>query len=72
MKDRAMQALHLQSLEPIVEERADPNAYGFRQKRSAQDAMQQCFKALSKRTCAKWALEGDIQQCFDRIIISGS
>lgn len=67
MKDRAMQALYLLSLEPIVEERADPNAYGFRQKRSAQDAMQQCFKALSKRTCARWVLEGDIQQCFDRI-----
>lgn len=67
MKDRAMQALHLLSLEPIVEERADPNAYGFRQKRSAQDAMQQGFKALSKRTCARWVLEGDIQQCFDRI-----
>lgn len=67
MIDRAQQALHLLSIESIVEERADPNAYGFRQKRSAQDAMQQCFKALSKKTCARWVLEGNIQKCFDMI-----
>jgi RNA-directed DNA polymerase len=30
MMDRAQQTLHLLSLEPIVEEWADPNAYGFR------------------------------------------
>jgi len=30
MKDRAMQALHLQALDPIAETTADPNSYGFR------------------------------------------
>jgi len=35
MFDRATQALYLLSLEPLVEEWADPNAYGFRLKRSA-------------------------------------
>ena len=67
MNDRAMQALHLLSLEPLVEERADPNAYGFRLKRSAHDAIEQCFKALGKGKSASWILEGDIKACFDRI-----
>jgi len=67
MNDRAMQALHLLSLEPLVEERADPNAYGFRLKRSAHDAIEQCFKALGKGKSASWILEGDIKACFDQI-----
>ena len=67
MKDRTQQALHLLSLEPIVEERADPNAYGFRLKRSAHDAREQCFNALCRGNSATWILEGDIKACFDRI-----
>jgi len=65
--DGAQQTLYLQSLEPLVEEWADPNAYGFRQKRSTQDAMEQCFKVLSTRKSATWVLEGDIRKCFDSI-----
>jgi RNA-directed DNA polymerase len=49
MKDRAMQALWYAALVPIAEQRADPNAYGFRPKRSAHDAIEQCFKMLGKR-----------------------
>lgn len=67
MMDRAQQTLHLLSLEPIVEERADPNAYGFRLKRSAHDAREQCFNALGKAKSATWILEGDIKSCFCRI-----
>lgn len=67
IKDRAMQALYLLSLEPLVEERADPNSYGFRLKRSCHDAREQCFNALAKSKSATWVLEGDIQACFDRI-----
>lgn len=67
MIDRAQQALYLLALEPIVEERADPNAYGFRQKRSAHDAIEQCFVALSRPWSAPWILEGDIKSCFDSI-----
>ena len=64
---RAQQALHLLALEPIVEERADPNAYGFRLKRSAQDAIEQCFNALGKTHSATFVLEGDIRDCFSQI-----
>lgn len=64
---RAQQALHLLGLEPISECLADPNAYGFRPKRSAADAIEQCFKALSQKSAAQWILEGDIRACFDKI-----
>jgi RNA-directed DNA polymerase len=39
MKDRAMQALHLLALDPVVETTADVNSYGFRKKRSCADAI---------------------------------
>lgn len=66
-KDRAMQALWQTALVPVVEERADPNAYGFRPKRSTHDAREQCFTALAKKKSPRWVLEGDISACFDRI-----
>jgi RNA-directed DNA polymerase len=67
MKDRAMQALYLLALEPIAETTADAVSYGFRPKRSCADAIEQCFKGLSRKTSAQWALEGDIKACFDGI-----
>jgi len=67
MKDRAMQALHLLSLEPNTETYADPNSYGFRALRSTTDAVAQCFNALAQRNSARWILEGDIKACFDEI-----
>jgi RNA-directed DNA polymerase len=66
MKDRARQALHLLALDPVVETTADHNSYGFRQQRSCADAIEQCFKTLSKPN-PQWILEGDIKSCFDRI-----
>lgn len=67
MKCRAMQALYLLGLEPISETLADPNAYGFRPKRSAADAIEQCFNLFARRGTAQWVLEGDIKSCFDEI-----
>jgi RNA-directed DNA polymerase len=67
MKDRAMQSLHLLALIPVAETTADINSYGFRPKRSCIDAIEQCFRALSKKTSAEWILEGDIKSCFDTI-----
>jgi RNA-directed DNA polymerase len=66
MKDRAMQALHLLALDPVVETQADRNSYGFRQQRSCADAIEQCFLAL-RTGSAQWILEGDIKSCFDKI-----
>jgi RNA-directed DNA polymerase len=66
MKDRAMQAIHLLAIDPMLETTADRNSYGFRQRRSCADAIEQCFKAL-KTTTTQWILEGDIKSCFDKI-----
>jgi RNA-directed DNA polymerase len=67
MNDRAQQALHLLTLEPVSETLADKNAYGFRPKRSCADAIDQCFKVLARNNSARWILEGDIKSCFDKI-----
>jgi len=67
MKDRAMQCLHAFALLPVAETTADINSYGFRPKRSCIDAIEQCFRALSKKASAEWILEGDIKSCFDEI-----
>ena len=63
--DRAEQALELLALDPVSETLADRCSYGFRQGRSAQDAMAACFQALCQQTSAEWILEGDIRGCFD-------
>ena len=67
MIDRAQQALHLQGLEPIAETLGDRHSYGFRPGRSTADAIDQCFKLLSKAHAPEWILEGDIKSCFDEI-----
>jgi RNA-directed DNA polymerase len=67
MHDRAMQALYLLALDPIAETTADHNSYGFRPMRSTADAIEQCFKLLSRRSAPAWVLEGDIVSCFDQI-----
>jgi RNA-directed DNA polymerase len=64
---RAQQALYLLALEPIAEWQADKNAYGFRPLRSTADAIEQGFKALVRKTGARYILEGDIQDCFGSI-----
>lgn len=67
MKDRAMQALYLLALEPVAETTADRRSFGFRPNRATADALEQCFKQLSRSNSAKWILEGDIKGCFDNI-----
>lgn len=67
MLDRAMQAIHLQSLDPVSESLADYNSYGFRKYRSCADAIARCFSILAKKDSPRWILEGDIRGCFDHI-----
>jgi RNA-directed DNA polymerase len=62
-----MQALYLLALLPIAETTGDPNSYGFRPERSTADAINQCFRLLTRKTSAQWVLEGDIRGCFDNI-----
>lgn len=67
MLDRAMQALYLLALEPIVESTSDPRSYGFRPDRSTTDAMVELFHLLSPEVAPVWVLEGDIKGFFDNI-----
>lgn len=67
MKDRAMQALHLLALDPVLETVSDPNSYGFRKHRCTADAMQQLFIKFSRKDCAEWVLDADIEGFFDNI-----
>ncbi|MGF6969154.1 RNA-directed DNA polymerase [Paraburkholderia sp. WC7.3g] len=67
MRDRAMQALYLLALEPVVESTSDPNSYGFRRIRSTADAESQIFVCTAKKASAQWILEADIKGCFDHI-----
>ncbi|MBB3101943.1 group II intron reverse transcriptase/maturase [Azomonas macrocytogenes] len=67
MLDRAMQALHLLALEPVIETTSDPKSYGFRPDRSTADAMVELFHLLSPQVAPVWILEGDIKGFFDHI-----
>ena len=67
MKDRAMQTLHKMALEPVTETLADGTSYGFRPNRCVQDAIEQGFVDLARKTAPEWVLEGDIKGCFDNI-----
>jgi RNA-directed DNA polymerase len=67
LSDRAMQALYLLGLDPIVETQADANSYGFRRQRSCADALVHCHRLLGHPYSPCTILEGDIQAGFDQI-----
>ena len=67
MKDRVVQAIHLQALEPVSEFTSDGNSYAFRLCRSTADAIESCFLQLSRKASSEWILLGDIKGCFDNI-----
>ena len=65
--DRIIQEIIRISIEPICEYHFLPCSYGFRPKRSCQDAVMDLFNKLSKKTSRRWIVEGDIKGCFDHI-----
>ncbi|HZD57514.1 MAG TPA: group II intron reverse transcriptase/maturase [Anaerolineales bacterium] len=65
MFQRGLQALVKLALEPEWEARFEPNSYGFRPGRCAQDAIEAIFICIGKHP--KYALDADIEKCFDRI-----
>ena len=67
MRDRAMQALHLLALDPVLETVSDPNSYGFRKHRCTADAMSQIFIRMAQKTASVWVLDADIEGFFDHI-----
>lgn len=67
MPNRAQQACHLLTLDPIAETYADPHSFGFRSERGCHDAIGYIFKILVRKGSPQWILEGDIKSCFDEI-----
>src|SRR5271165_3190724 len=65
MSDRAAQAVVKLALEPQWEARFEPNSYGFRPGRCAQDAKEAIFNAIHWQP--KFVLDADIAGCFDNI-----
>ena len=65
--NRIVQEILRIGLDPIVEYHFNGNSYGFRPKRSCQDAMQHLFFKLSRKDCYRYVIEGDIKGCFDNI-----
>ena len=65
IKDRALQALLKNALEPEWEAQFEPNSYGFRPGRSCHDAIWAIRNAIYNK--AKHVLDADIAKCFDKI-----
>jgi len=65
MYDRALQGVVKNALEPEWEARFETNSYGFRPGRSCHDAIKQIKTCIQSK--AKYVLDADIAQCFDRI-----
>lgn len=67
LTDRAMQAVYLYSIDPLVEETSDANSYGFRPYPGAREATAKIRDLLGKDYSPNWLLDADIEKCFDRI-----
>jgi len=66
IRDRALQAMVKNALEPSWEARFEASSYGFRPGRSCQDAMMHIWLTASAKHKA-WVLDADIRGCFDNI-----
>ena len=67
VNDRVFQNIVKNALEPQWEARFEPSSYGFRPKRSTQDAIVNLFTKLSARSTRQWIFEGDFKGCFDNL-----
>ena len=65
--DRIIQEIIRVSIEPISEYHFLSCSYGFRPKRSCQDAVTDLFTKLSQKNSRRWIVEGDVKGCFDHI-----
>lgn len=65
--DRAVQAVYLEAIDPLVECNACKNSFGFRKFRSAQDAVLALRGKIIHPKASEWILNADIKKCFDRI-----
>jgi RNA-directed DNA polymerase len=67
IRDRALQAMIKNALEPSWEARFEAISYGFRPGRSTHDAIALLFALLTPHTRMKWVVDADIEGAFDNI-----
>lgn len=67
IRDRVLQAMVKNALEPSWEARFESNSYGFRPGRSCHDAIKHCWILLKGNGRRPWVLDADIQGAFDNI-----
>jgi len=67
IKDRIFQNIVKNALEPQWEAIFESSSYGFRPKRSTQDAIVNLFTKLSSKSTRQWIFEGDFKGCFDNL-----
>ena len=66
IRDRILQAMVKNALEPQWEFQFEDSSYGFRPARSVDDAMNRLYVSLSKQK-RMWIVDADIKGCFDSI-----
>ncbi len=67
IKDRCLQAIVKNALEPCWEEQFEGISYGFRPGRSTHDAIGKIYLAVRPNKAKKWVVDADIKGCFDNI-----
>jgi RNA-directed DNA polymerase len=69
IRDRAMQAVVKNAIEPRFEAEFEAKSYGFRPGRSCQDAIEEVFRGLSNGVAGRneYILDADIKGAFDHL-----
>jgi RNA-directed DNA polymerase len=67
IRDRALQAMVKNALEPSWEARFEGISYGFRPGRSCQDAIMRLYTQLTPNKRMTWVVDADIKGAFDHI-----
>jgi len=67
IRDRCLQAMVKNGLEPEWEARFEGTSYGFRPGRGCQDAIARVYTLATTTGRKKWVLDADIQGAFDNI-----
>lgn len=67
IRDRALQAMVKNALEPSWEARFEATSYGFRPGRSCHDAIARLYTLLRPSSRMKWVVDADIKGAFDNI-----
>jgi RNA-directed DNA polymerase len=67
IRDRALQAILKNGLEPSWEARFEGSSYGFRPGRGCHDAIGKIYQLCRPNKRKKWILDADIQGAFDNI-----